>query len=333
MRQLSPIQLQQQIIHYKSELEKYKRKCETLEDEYLAKKYTALKKENRQLQSYIDTRNQELTSKETEMKQETLKYHLLLSSQEKEMKKLRSSFNQLKEQLQKHTLQVRHSTKQNEYLLQRKEAQQGEILSLQEENSYLRDENDCLWRRIKMSEKQLYREEIDSWQLEELLKDFKEKLDYRTQCFEMDITFADDEKNRLKDINQLLETQLYLTEIELYETHKLQKEYDLYYKNIIHFQKQKLSEADQRQKKKESFLQLKEKEIKELQQDKTEYITALKSVRESIRQMKGEVVAIDKEPPSAKDTLTKYENSIHHLQYTNALLLQEINKIKNKPGP
>jgi hypothetical protein len=37
--------------------------------------------------------------------------------------------------------------------------------------------------------------------------------------------------------------------------------------------------------------------------------------------------------PTTKDTLKNYENTIQHLQFTNSLLNEEINKLKNKPGP
>ncbi|MFI8686188.1 hypothetical protein [Rossellomorea sp. NPDC077527] len=332
MRQLSPLQLQQQIIHYKSEMEKYRRKCEALEDEYLAKKYMAIKKENLQLQSMMETHLQELQNNETQKNQETSKYLALLSSQDKEIKKLHYSLNQLKEQLRKHSLHVTNSTNQIEELNQKNEVLQNEILSLQEENSYLTYENDCLSRRIINSESQLYIEEIDAWRLEEYVKELKEELEYRTQCFQIDKTFADDENGRIREINQLLETQLFLKEIELYETHRLQTESESYYKYIIHFQNQKISDAFQNQKNQESSIQRKENEIKQLQEEQTQYFASLQNIRKNIKQMKNEVFMADEESITTKATLSKYENTIQNLQYTNALLMQEIHKYKNKLG-
>ncbi|MDX8343966.1 hypothetical protein [Rossellomorea sp. YZS02] len=325
MRQLSPLQLQQQIIHYKSEMEKYKRKCESLENEYLSKKYFSLQKENEHLRSQIET-------KDSETQIESSKYQALLKGQEMEIKKLRNVQNQVKEQLRK-LLQshIANSKVQIDQLFELKESLEQEILSIQTDNSFLLKENDSLFKTNHELAIRLYKREIELWELETLLKGRNEEAASRNQHIEMG--FVQDEKARIKNDNEYLKKRIYLNEIELFEADNLLSESQIYYENVIEHQKEQLDHAFMVQQNKDASIQQFQEELRRLQGEKNLYTQTLKQFRLSIKEMKEAGLAVDEgESKTSKDTLKRYENTIHHLQFTNAVLIDEINKLKNKPG-
>jgi hypothetical protein len=335
MRQLSPIQLQQQIIHYKSEMNKYKNKCESLEDKYLTQRYITLEKENDHLRSQMETYLQQLKSKDLEKNQESSKYQALFTAQEREVKKLRSLLNQVKDQLRKHILHyVKDSSTQTEKDLKKTESLENQINTLQDENSYLLKEKDLLLKTNQALHLQLYKKEIELWELEEIVKDLNEGVASQYQHLLMERSFDEEENNRLMNDNECLRDRLYLSEVEIYESHKLLTESKLYYEYVIKLQKEQLEHALQIQKCNEASIQQLQVEVQKLQDDKNLYTHSLQTVRMSIKEMKDEVFAFDdKDSGTMKDTLKNYENTIHHLQFTNALLNEEINKLKNKPDP
>jgi hypothetical protein len=335
VRQLSNIQLQQQIIHYKSEMEKYKKKCERLENGSRAQQYVAIKKENDLLQSRIQTYLQELEIQADERNTETSRYQSLLTAQEREMKRLRYILNQVKDQLRTFTIHyVSDTEKQTEHFLDSRSSLEHEILALQVENSYLLKEKDLLLKANQEVQKQLYKKEIQLWELEALLEDVKIELALREHQLLMEKCWNEDHLHRLLSDNEMLKSRLYSNEVELYESHNRLTEFKILYEWIYKQHKEDLERAGQVQKDNESsILQLKE-ELKRMQEDKNVFTRSLQSVRMNIKDLKDKAFVYDEEDSfTTKDTLKKYENTIHHLQFTNSLLIEEINKLKKKPGP
>ncbi|UXH45339.1 hypothetical protein N5C46_04540 [Rossellomorea vietnamensis] len=335
MRQLSNIQLQQQIIHYKSEMEKYKKKCERLENGSRAQHYVAIKKENDLLQSRIQTYLQELEIQAYERNTETSRYQALLSAQEREVKKLRYILNQVKDQLRTFTNHyVSNTKKQTEHILDSRSSLEHENLSLQVENSYLLKEKDLLLKANQEVQKQLYKKEIQIWELEALLEEVRIEVALREHQLLMEKCFNEDTIHCLLSDNEMLINRLYSNEVELYESHNLLMESKILYESVNKRQKEDLERAGQVQKDNESSIQGLQKKLKRMQEDKNVFTRSLQSVRMNIKDLKDKVFVTGEEDSIAtKDTLKKYENTIHHLQFTNSLLNEEINKLKNKPGP
>ncbi|MGG4169862.1 hypothetical protein ABEW00_20660 [Rossellomorea vietnamensis] len=335
MRQLSNLQLQQQIIHYKSEMEKYKNKCERLENGSRTQHYVAIKKENDLLQNRIQTYLQELEIQASEKNMESSKYQSLLSAQEREVKKLRYILNQVKDQLRTSTTHYVSKTKeQTEHFLDSMSSLVHEIMALQVENSYLLKENDFLLMANKEVQEQLYKKEIQLWELEELLKDMRIELASQKHHVLIDKCFNEEYIHRLLCDNEMLQKRLYLNEIELYASHNRLTESMIIYEWVKKRNKEDRERAVQVQKDNESSIQQLQAELKRMQEDKNVFTRSLQSVRMNIKDMKDKVFVTGEEDSiSTKDTLKKYENTIHHLQFTNSLLNEEINKLKNKPGP
>ncbi|CAN7423060.1 hypothetical protein [Rossellomorea sp. LjRoot5] len=334
MRQLSNIQLQQQIIHYKSEMEKYKKKCERLENGIRAQHYVAIKKENDLLQSRIQTYLQELEIQNSEKNMETSRYQALLSAQEREVKKLRHILNQVKDQLRTYTTRyVSDTNKQAEHYFESQNSLEHEIMALQVENSYLLKEMDLLLMTKQEADKQLYKKEIQIWELEALLEDVRLELESQKDHLLFEKYFNEDQIHRLLYENEWLQNRLYLNDIELYESHNLLTESKLLYEWVIKLQKEDLCRAGQVQKDNESSIQQLQEELKRMQDDKNVFTRSLQSVRMNIKDLKDKVfITEEKDSIVTKDTLKNYENTIHHLQFTNSLLNEEINKLKKKPG-
>jgi chromosome segregation ATPase len=335
VRQLSNIQLQQQIIHYKSEMEKYKKKCERLENGSRAQHYVAIKKENDLLQSRLQTYLEELEIQTSERNTETSRYQALLSAQEREVKKLRYILNQVKDQLRTFTTHyVSGTEKQTERFLDSRSSLEHEILSLQVENSYLLKEKDFLLKANQEVQKQLYKKEIQIWELEALLEDVRIELVSRENDLHIEKCVNENQIHRLLDDNETLKNRLYLNEIELFESHNLLMESKILYESVNKRQIEDLERAGEVQKENESSIQRLQEELKRMQEDKNNFTRSLQSVRMNIKDLKDKVFEYDEEESiSTKDTLKNYENTIQHLQFTNSLLNEEINKLKNKPGP
>lgn len=306
-------------------MEKYKNKCERLENGNRAQYYAAIKKENDLLQSRIQTYLQELEIQATEKNTETSRYQALLSAQEREVKKLRYILNQVKDQLRTFTIHyVSDTEKQTEH----------EILSLQIENSYLLKEKDLLLKANQETQKQLYKKEIQLWELEALLEDVRIELASRENHLLIEKCMNEDQIHRLLHDNEKLQNCLYLNEIELFESHNLLMESKVLYESVNKRQTEDLERAGKVQKENESSIQVLQEELRRMQEDKNVFTRTLQSVRMNIKDLKDKAFVYDEEDSIAtKDTLKNYENTIHHLQFTNSLLNEEINKLKNKPGP
>ncbi|OXS56019.1 hypothetical protein B0G93_1244 [Bacillus sp. V-88] len=331
MKQLSKIQLQQQIIHYKSEMEKYKNKCEKLENGSRAQQYVALKKENDLLQSKIQTYLQELEIQASEKTKETSRYQALLSAQEREVKKLRYILNQLKDKLRTFTTHYVSDTKEQ---TESRSSLEHEILALQVENSYLLKEKDLLLKANQETQQQLFKKEIQIWELEALHEDVRIELASREHHLLIEKCYNEDQILGLLYDNELLQNRLYLNEIDLYESHNLLRESRMIYEWVNKRQKEDLERAGQVQKDNESSIQQLQEKLKRMQEDKNVFTRSLQSVRMNIKDLKDQIFINGEEgSPTTKDTLKNYENTIQHLQFTNSLLNEEINKLKNKPGP
>ncbi|WRP08520.1 hypothetical protein U9J35_10280 [Rossellomorea aquimaris] len=385
MKYLSPIQLQQQIIHYKSELEKYKHKCSTLEKHYLAHEIHSIKKENQRLEKSNEAFRIQIEKKVEENEQLSIKYKSAYKSQEKEIKKLRYTINQLKDQLRKINLLYSTEVKklvEHNYLT--KTALEKEIISSQVSHSYLIKEKELLTINKQQMEKQLYSKEIELLEMEELLVGLKikwneEKLNsdrlnnfekYKNNNLsdqnkflnnelyvkEMELlklkelieelkiegslqkqhllklnSFEEYKNYNLSDENESLKAQLYLREIELYEVQQILSESTSHYDDLLTTKAIQLEQASKMQIEKSAYIQKIETSLKKLIDEKEAYTNTLHSLRKNIKLMKEDVFTFHEEESAAiKNKMNSYENTIQHLQFTNAHLIEEINKLKNR---
>ncbi|MGF3102641.1 hypothetical protein [Rossellomorea sp. DUT-2] len=385
MKYLSPIQLQQQIIHYKSELEKYKHKCSTLEKHYLAHEIHSIKKENQRLENSNEAFRIQIEKKVEENEQLSIKYKSAYKSQEKEIKKLRYTINQLKDQLRKINLLYSTEVKklvEHNYLT--KTALEKEIISSQVSHSYLIKEKELLTINKQHMEKQLYSKEIELLEMEELLVGLKikwneEKLNsdrlnnfekYKNNNLsdqnkflnnelyvkEMELlklkelieelkiegslqkqhllklnSFEEYKNYNLSDENESLKAQLYLREIELYEVQQILSESTSHYDDLLTTKAIQLEQASKMQIEKSAYIQKIETSLKKLIDEKEAYTNTLHSLRKNIKLMKEDVFTFHEEESAAiKNKMNSYENTIQHLQFTNAHLIEEINKLKNR---
>ncbi|MGE6753033.1 hypothetical protein ACQKFO_06270 [Rossellomorea sp. NPDC071047] len=218
MKQLSPIQLQQQIIHYKSEMEKYKQKCSLLEKDFLAQKYKSLKKEHQLLENKIEEYRMQCKKSDTEKEQISSKYHSFIRAQEKEMTKLRYTINHLKDQLHKTTqIHLTETRKQTEHQKETKDAFEKEIISLQVTNCYLTKQIEILLKNKQQIERQLYIKECELLELEVLGEEFQREWNAHKQHLLTQNSFEEHKNYNLLHQNDSLKTQLYLKETELLE--------------------------------------------------------------------------------------------------------------------
>ncbi|MGM0851469.1 MAG: hypothetical protein ACQEWI_02480 [Bacillota bacterium] len=385
MKQLSSIQLQQQIIHYKSELEKYKHKCSTLEKHYLARQYNFLKKENRRLENSNEDFRMQIEKKDAENEQSSLKYQSALKSQEKEIKKLRYTINQLKDQLRKINLLYSSEVKtlvEHNYLT--KTALEKEIISSQVAHSYLIKEKELLTTNKQQMEKQLYIKEIELLEMEELIEELKiewneekqhlrrlnsfekhknnnltdqnESLNNELYVKEMELlkfkelieelkiegtlqkqhllllnSFEEHKNYNLLKQNESLKVQLYLREIELYEVQQTFSEFTFHYEDLLTTKANQLEQASKMQIEKSAYIKKIETSLKKMLDEKESYTNTLHALSRNIKRMKEDVFSFQEDESVAmKNKMKSYENTIQHLQFTNAHLNEEINKLKNR---
>jgi hypothetical protein len=218
MKQLSPIQLQQQIIHYKSEMEKYKQKCSLLEKDYLAQKYKSLKKEHQLLENTIEEYRMQCIKIDAEKEQISSKYQTYLKAQEKEMTKLRYTINQLKDQLHKtNQIHLTETKKQTEHQNETKDTLEKEIISLQVTNCYLTKKIEHLLKSKQQIQRQLYITESELLEQEVLGKEIQREWNAHKQHLLTHNSFEEHKNYNLLHQNDSLKTQLYLKETELLE--------------------------------------------------------------------------------------------------------------------
>ncbi|TYS91214.1 hypothetical protein [Rossellomorea aquimaris] len=385
MKYLSPIQLQQQIIHYKSELEKYKHKCSTLEKHNLAREYHSIKKENQRLENLNEDFRIQIEKIIVENEQLSIKYQSSFKSQEKEIKKLRYTINQLKDQLRKINLLYSTEVKklvEHNYLT--KTALEKEIISSEVSHCYLIKEKELLTTNKQEMEKQLYSKEMELLEMEELIEELKigwreeKQNSHRLNSFEKhkNNNLSDENKSlnnelyvkemellklkelieelkiegllqkqhllklnsfevyknyNLLDENESLKAQLYLREVELYEVQQTLSESTSHYDDLLITKANQLEQASKMQIEKSAYIQKIETSLKKLVAEKEAYTNTLHSLRKNIKRMKEEVFSFkEEESAEMKNKIKSYEDTIQHLQFTNAHLIEEINKLKNR---
>jgi hypothetical protein len=385
VKYLSPIQLQQQIIHYRSELEKYKHKCSTLERHYLAQQYNSIKKENRRLENSNEDFRVQIEKKDAENEQLSLKYQSTYKSQEKEIKKLRYTINQLKDQLRKinhlYSSELKTLVEHN-YLTNT--SLEKEIISSQVDQCYLIKEKELLTINTQQMEKQLFIKELELLEMEELIEEqniqwneekqhihrlnsfekhknnnlsnqneslnmelyekemellkLKEQIEelkiegtLQVQHLLMGKSFGEHNNYNLLEQNESLKAQLYLREIELYEVQQTFSESTSHYEDLLTTKANQLEHASKMQIEKTAHIQKIETSLKRLLEEKEAYTTALHTLRKNIKRMKEDVFSFKEEDSAEmKNKIKSYENTIQHLQFTNAHLIEEINKLKNR---
>ncbi|MGM0839106.1 MAG: hypothetical protein ACQEWE_00165 [Bacillota bacterium] len=385
MKQFSSIQLQQQIIHYKSELEKYKQKCSLLERNPLVQQYKTLKKENQLLENTLEEYRMQIKKTEAEKEQISSKYQTFLKAQEKEMTKLRYTIHQLKDQLHKtNQIHLTEKNKQTQHQNETKDAFEKEVNSLQVTNCYLTKEIELLLINKQEIEKQLYRKESELLELgvlgEELqrewsahkqqlliLNSFEEHKNYnllnqndslKTQLYlrETELmelgerleklksewastkqhllilnSFEEHKNHNLMDQIEALKAQLYLREIELYEVQQTLSESTFHYEDLLTIKANQLEQASKMHIEKSAHIQKIETSLKKQLDEKESYTHTLHALRKNIKLMKEDVFSFHEEESAAiKNKMKSYENTIQHLQFTNAQLIEEINKLKNR---
>jgi chromosome segregation ATPase len=385
MKQLSSIQLQQQIIHYKSELEKYKQKCSLLEKNSLAQKYKSLKKDHQILENTLEEYRTQFKKIDAEKEQLSSKYQTFFKAQEKEMTKLRYTINQLKDQLHKtNQTHLTEKNKQTEHQNETKDALEKEIISLQVTNCYLTKEIELLLINKQQIEKQLYIKESELLELEVLgeelqrewnahkqhlliLNSFEEhkncnllnqndslktqlylretelmeleeqleklKIEWGTTKQHLLIlnSFAEHKNCNLLGQKESLKAQLYFREIELYEVQQTLLESTSHYEDLLTIKANQLEQASKMQIEKSAYIQKIETSLQKLLDEKMSYTNTLHALRKNIKLMKEDVFSFQEEESAAiKNKMKSYENTIQHLQFTNAHLIEEINKLKNR---
>ncbi len=335
MKQLSSIQLQQQIIHYKSEMEKYRQKCSFLAEESLAQKYTALQKENQDLRKKVDEYGEYLENKELQLdkqSQDSLSHHI---AQEKEITKLRFTVNQLRDQLRKiNHLYITDSKLHTERLQLSKGSFHKDIIASQMTICHLTNEMEKFLSTKEEMEKQLYKKEIELWELEKRLGEMEKEWNRKQESFLLKSVCQENRIDLLANENDTLKTQLYLKEEVVNDAFQQLKDMTFYYEDILFHQTKKLTEASRLERNHEESIRTLKNKLKKQQADIEMYTNTLQTVKMNIRQMKEEAFISDGGDSSeTKKLLKKQENTIQHLQFTNALLIEEINKLKNKmPG-
>jgi hypothetical protein len=312
MKQLSTIQLQQQIIHYKSELHKYQQRCMALENDFPVKKVTLLKHElsrleavNQQLtksisewQTKYKEANETMESKSAIIKKQQTEHHKLLSkfqllkAQHKKGKSLNKSIQDLQEQSEMN-LQV---MEQNMKGLERK------CIACQIEGEYLKEEKRQLIIERDSLKKWLFHTEVTV--IEGSLEGDEK---YRTQMLAMMQNLEEQllQNQRLDEIKNLLDSRVKQIQI-------LNKQAKSYKEQI-----NELKSALQNEKK-----------------TNNEFASALRSLRIKIQEWKEHMQhgRMDSAQQTALSPMEKdrYHTTIEHLQFTNAKLIEEINQLRKK---
>ncbi|XXM71187.1 hypothetical protein ACQ0QQ_15940 [Lysinibacillus sphaericus] len=313
MKQLSPIQLQQQIIHYKSELYKYQQKCRELEGSTAIKQLSALQHELSSLKSENKTLLHTASQWENRYR-EAIEISVQQASALKRMQsayhKLQTKLSLVKEQVQKQKNKddsIRASDEQcmitvNAFL---KKSQKFEdaLSEARVTMEFLNDERSRLNEKIKGLEKTIYLIELDLYETylkaeadRQLHKDALEHINMKTAAIAKE--------------NEMLHIQ------RATFTDQLHKEYEKY--------------SEERKK----VMELERKVDKE-QHMRKELAATLKQFRKKIDQWKeimkfdinGEGSGRNEIPFSEKQA---YEKEIKRLKNTNADLIEEINHLKKK---
>ncbi|BCB03435.1 hypothetical protein [Bacillus sp. KH172YL63] len=323
MKQLSSIQLQQQIIHYKSEMERYKQRCAALESNVVVRKYGALQKEHQALLKKLEEYEDVIVKKGEEIEGQSLKFVFLHKAQEKEMSKLRFTINQLKDQLRKINQHYMRDTKlYDEQLHESAEVFQQEVLSLQTTISHLLFERERYFSANEEMGQRLQQREWEMWVLEEQIKSCEDEAHSKEHVLRRSIELQNIEIEALVKEKEDLIDQFNHKEAEM--AGLLQRLTD---------EENKHNEATLLQQKLKDRNRALHHALKKQREDMEMYMKTLQSVSLNIKQMKEDDSLFKvEEKNTASPEMKKLENTIAHLQFTNSLLIEEINKLKNKPG-
>jgi chromosome segregation ATPase len=313
VKQLSPIQLQQQIIYYKSELHKYQQKCRELENRTAIKKIAALQNEL----SSLKTENQTLTRTVNGWKFRYEEANAITEYQAAAIKRLQSdyhqlrlNFNLLKEQYIKRTKIIEISKeKDNQSFIvvsnMQKELQKYEEINIaqQIEIEFLKEEKRLWDKKIITLEMYLSKTELDLYQSD--LKAEEENRLYKSDL------------ERIKIENSML-----AADLDILENQRKSWTKEL----------QELKEAYIEEKKKGSELK---RGLDNEKKMRIELADSLKLFRKKIDQWKEIMKFENTESESKSIDISRsekeaYETAIKQLQKTNARLVEEINHLKNK---
>jgi chromosome segregation ATPase len=310
MKRLTDVQLQQQIIHYKSELEKYKHKVLELDDDYLSQKIKSLHREIQELNQKVLDQNHQIKEYQYKLNEETTfteKYFNNLKAQQLEIKKLNLTLNQYKDKLLKsNQIQEINLAQQASERSRAKSIEdqlscvKNDAVTSQMEQCYLIKENQNQFEEIQSLKLQLYQSQVDLYEMElkRIEKDTQKKIE------EMD-----ELKQFQKDQKDLIETLTIKESEKVKQLHKAQK--------LIH------------------SLQ---GNIQILNQEKHEIVMGLKKFKKEINLMKEDRILFEKKnqdetkQESVDNQEQKDQTIIQHLLYTNAILMEEIQKLKQNPN-
>jgi hypothetical protein len=313
MKQLSPIQLQQQIIHYKSELHKYQQKCRELENQTAIKKVSALQNELSSLKTEYQTLTRTVIDWENRCKEAidtTEDQSAAIKRLQSDYHKLQLKFNLQKElDVKRRKIIGKMKEKDNQYFIivsnMQKELQNYEEINVtyQIEIEYLKEEKRIGDKKLNSQEMYLYNTELELDQIHSKAEDDRQLYKTGLECIKM-------ENSRMAADLENLE---YQRESRAKELHALKEDYIE--------EKKKVTELKR-------GLQ-KEKKMR------IELADALKQFRKKIDQWKEIMKFENKESESKSIDISMnekeaYVTAIKQLQQTNARLLEEIDHLKNK---
>jgi hypothetical protein len=312
LKQLSTIQLQQQIIHYKSELYKYQQRCKALENDFPVIKVTSLKNEI----SRLEADNEQLTKSISEWQSKYIEANetvesktVIIKKQQSEYHKLQTKFQLFKEQFKKQKSLNLSTQDLQEQRLRNIQNLEGKIKELERkciayqiEGEYLKEEKQQLINERNFLKKWLLHTEI---------------------C--MIESFLDSAEKNKKFISSIKHNH----EEQLLKQNKLDE-----LKNLLESKDKQIQILSiQSKSNKEKITEL-ETSLQNERKIKNEFASALRSLRIKIQEWKEHIQyeRIESDPQTELSTREKdrYHTTIEHLQFENAKLIEEINQLKNK---
>jgi hypothetical protein len=312
LKQLSTIQLQQQIIHYKSELHKYQQRCKELENDFPVLKVTSLKNELSRLEADNEQLSKSITDwqiKYKEVNEAVTSKTGIIKKQQTEYHKLQSKFQLFKEQFKKE-----RSLNKTTQVLQ--EQRLGDLQVLEEEIKKL--ERKCMACQI---DGEYLKEEKRQW-INEKNSLMKWLLHTEIWLFETFMDSVEMNKKYIAAMKQNDEEQL----LQQHKLNELKKLFDSQNKQIKVLNKQSKSYREKINEL-ESTLQ-NERKIK------NEFASALKSLRIKVQEwkehMQFERIESDHHTELSTREKERYHTTIEHLQFANAKLIEEIHRLKNE---
>jgi chromosome segregation ATPase len=312
MKQLSTIQLQQQIIHYKSELHKYQQRCIALENDFPVKKVTSLKHELSRLQAVNEQLTKSISEWQTKFKEanETMQSKsAIIKKQQTEHHKLLSKFQLLKEQHRKGKSLNKSIQDQHEQSL----------MNLQ-----------VMWQDLKDFERKCIACQIDGEYLKEekrqltIERDTLKKWLIHTEVSMIEGSLEGDEKYRTQ-----MQAMMHTLEEQLLQNHRLGE-----IKNLLDSSAVQIQVLNKQAKSYKEQINELEAALQNEKKINNEFASALRSLRIRIKEWKEHMQHERMEPSQHTDLSpmqkNRYHTTIEHLQFVNAKLIEEINQLRNK---